>query len=83
MYLRGEQLKKSTIIATCLVNSNMINRIDDAENRVYQVFIDEFPASNFAEWNQEINESVARQIIKNVGRTSRINVKLFIEELWK
>lgn len=76
-------MKKSTIIATCLVNSNMINRIDDAENRVYQVFIDEFPASNFAEWNQEINESVARQIIKNVGRTSRINVKLFIEELWK
>lgn len=61
----------------------MINRIDDAENRVYQVFIDAFPASIFAEWNQEINESVARQIIKNVGRASRINVKLFIEELWK
>jgi len=76
-------LKKSTVIATCLVNSKMINGMDDAENRVYQVFIDEFPVANFDEWNQEIDETVARQIIKNVGQASRINVKLFIKELWK
>ena len=61
----------------------MINGMDDAENRVYQVFIDEFPVANFDEWNQEIDETVARQIIKNVGQASRINVKLFIKELWK
>ncbi len=76
-------MKKSTVIATCLVNSKMINGMDDAENRVYQVFIDEFPVANFDEWNQEIDETVARQIIKNVGQASRINVKLFIKELWK
>lgn len=74
-------LKKSTVIATCLVNSNMYNRIEDAENRVYQVFLDEFTDNNFAIWNQDLHDGIAEQIIKNVGRASRINVKRFIEDL--
>lgn len=74
-------MKKSTVIATCLVNSSMINRLEDAENAVRQVFLDEFPESNFAQWNREIDDQVAEQIIKNVGRASQINVRKFIEDL--
>jgi hypothetical protein len=36
-------MRRSTIIATCLVNSNMINRIEDAEHRVEQVSGTSFP----------------------------------------
>lgn len=74
-------MKKSTIIAQCLVNSNMITRIEDAENRVFQVFVDEFPNENYNRWNQEVDNNYGEQIIKNVGRASRINVRRFIEDL--
>lgn len=75
-------MKKSKVIATCLVNSDMFNRIDDAENRVYQVSLEEFQDISFAQWNKDLNERNAEQIIKNVGRASMINVKKLIEDLW-
>ena len=75
-------MRKSTIIASCLVNSSMISRLEDAESTVRQVFQEEFSGSRFSEWDQEIADQVAMQIIGNVGRASQINVKRFIEDLW-
>jgi len=60
----------------------MFNRIEDAEIRVYQVFLDEFLDKNYVMWNQDLYDGIADQIIKNVGRASKINVKRFIEDLW-
>jgi len=74
-------MRRSTIIATCLANSNMINRIQDAEHRVEQVFRDEFPHEDFAEWNREVDDHTAQTIIEGVGRASRINVRMFIDDL--
>jgi hypothetical protein len=74
-------MRKSTIIAQCLVNSNMFRKIEDAEWRVQSVFEDEFPQQEFAQWNTEVNDASANQIIRNVGGASRINVKSFIEYL--
>lgn len=76
-------MKKSTIISSCLVNSNMIKRLEDAEHRVQEVFAQEFPDSDFYQWNQNIEERTATLIIKQVGRASRINVRKFIEDLWE
>lgn len=75
-------MRKSNVIAKRLVNSNMVARLEDAEQSVKQIFLDEFPGLNFTDWNREINDATAENIIKNVGRASRINVKKFIEELW-
>jgi hypothetical protein len=75
-------VKKSRVIATCLVNSSMISRIEDAEHAVRQVFIDEFPTANFTVWDQDIDDRAAEHIIKTVGQASHINVKRFIEDLW-
>ena len=75
-------MRKSTVIAKCLVNSNIIGRLEDAERSVQQVFLNEFPNSDFFVWNQNINEKAADDIIRNVGLASRINVKKFIQELW-
>ena len=66
-------MKKSKVIATCLVNSNMFNRIEDAEHAV--------PGANYLHWDREMDDAAAEHIIKTVGRASRINVKLFIEDL--
>ncbi len=75
-------MRKSQVIATCLVNSNMINRLTGTEESVHQVFLFEFPKCNYLQWNCEIYASVAEQIIKNVGRASKINVRKFIADLW-
>ena len=60
----------------------MIKSIEDAETAVRNIFIDEFPGKIFNEWNTDIFDKIAQDIIKNVGRASRINVKKFIEDLW-
>jgi len=74
-------MRKSTVIATCLVNSSIVNRLEDAEHLVKQVFADEFPLENFHQWNREMDENTAKNIIRNVGRVMRINVKQFVEDL--
>src|ERR1700730_5868096 len=60
-------MTKSAIIATCLVNSNMISNLEDAENQVRAVFLEEFPNSHFYLWNGNVNDASAANIIKNVG----------------
>jgi hypothetical protein len=74
-------MRRSTIIATCLVNSGMISRLDDAEAAVAFHFREDFPDCDFAEWNREIDDRVAEDIIGNVGRAMTINVVSFIKEL--
>jgi hypothetical protein len=75
-------MKKSTIIATCLVNSNMSGRLEDAEHSVQQVFRSEFPNASYANWNRDMDEQTSEKVISAVGRASRINVRKFIEDLW-
>jgi hypothetical protein len=74
-------MRRSTIIATCLVNSKMIRRLEDAEAAVAAHFRDFFPGCAFVAWNSEVDNRVAEQIIRNVGRASQINVVKFIKDL--
>jgi len=59
----------------------MIPRLEDAEAAVQQAFVTEFPDERFADWNGELDDRRAEQIIKNVGRASRINAREFINLL--
>lgn len=75
-------MRKSTIIATCLVNMEIgFRTVQEAEHRVQAVFNDEFPKENYDEWNSNIHDSSAQNLIKNVGKASQINVKQFIDDL--
>jgi hypothetical protein len=74
-------MRKSTVIAQCLVNSNMIRSLEEAEHAVRRVFDEEFPGQNFVQWNSNLDDAYGEQIICNVGRASRINVKCFIDDL--
>jgi hypothetical protein len=61
----------------------MVKDIEDAENVIRSVFKDEFPNHNFQEWNSNIPDKTANNIINAVDKASRINVKTFIEDLWE
>lgn len=74
-------MRKSEIIAQCLINSSMINSLEGAENKIISIFKNEFPNSSYSKWNTELSDKVAERIISSVGRASRINVKKFIEDL--
>jgi hypothetical protein len=74
-------MRKSTVIAKCLVNSRMINSLEEAEHAVQRVFGEEFPQRNFEQWNLVVQDEYGAQIIRNVGRATTINVKSFIEDL--
>ena len=76
-------MRKSKVIATCLVNSRMIETIKMAEAAVYNIFQDEFPNHSFTEWNTNIPDKTAKNIIDGVGIASRINVMQFIKDLWQ
>jgi hypothetical protein len=69
---RGYPLKKSTLIASCLVNSNLVGRLEDAEFAVVRLAAAEFPDERFADWNTEIDDHVARQIIHSARNASPI-----------
>lgn len=74
-------MRRATVIAHCLVNSGMTPRVREAEAAVAQVFREEFPESDFLRWNVEIDERVAADIIKNVGRATTINIRRLIDDL--
>ena len=75
-------MKKSTVIGTCLANSNIVSGPDEGEYIVAQVFAKEYPAVQFHEWNSDIDEKTAERIIQNIGHNAHIDVKTFIDALW-
>ncbi|MGB6872730.1 MAG: hypothetical protein WBE46_01070 [Dehalococcoidia bacterium] len=60
----------------------MIASLEEAEHAVREIFHQEFPTQDFDNWNQNIDDATAENIISTVGKASRINVKRFIEDLW-
>jgi len=73
-------VQRSTIIATCLLNSGMVTHLEDGEQAVRNVFSNEFANERFEDWNREVNQSAADHVINMVGRASQINVAKFIDD---
>jgi hypothetical protein len=74
-------MRKSTVIAQCLINSDMIRSLEQAELSVRRVFDDEFADRDFDQWNTNVNDDYGSQVISDVGKAMTINVKRFIEDL--
>ena len=55
--------------------------VADCEGVVRNVFVTEFPNADYWAWNTEMNDQVAENIIRNVGRASIIRVERFILDL--
>jgi hypothetical protein len=52
-------MNKCTVIATCLVNSRMFDKVETAENAVKRIFQAEFPRADFGKWNTQVNDKDA------------------------
>jgi hypothetical protein len=75
-------MRKARIIATCLLNSNMVPSLDEAERTVRDIFAAEYPKSRYSDWNTDLDDRIAFDIVRTVGHAERINVVTFIEQLW-
>ena len=74
-------MKKSTLIATCLLNSSMVTSLELGEQIVRDVFEESFEGREFSDWDASVPDKTARSIIDGVGRAMRINVRRFITDL--
>ena len=75
-------MQRSTLIATCLVNSNMYTRLEDAESRVNEVFQKSFPDQDFLAWNVNVDDHAAEDVIRTIGKAGSISVDLLILDVW-
>lgn len=73
-------MKKSTIIAKCLVKEGIIRPQATAEKAVRQVYVEKFPNSDFESWNQEIPKDDAQELLDTLEDT-RLNINGYIEHL--
>ena len=77
------RLKKSTVIALCLINGRIIYRMEDAQEVIRRIFADEFPGESYDVWNGEVSEVAAQELIRSVeARGYRLDVETLIRELW-
>jgi len=76
-------MRKSTLIATCLLNSSMASDLATAAHQVQQIFAACYPSDSFAAWNTDIPDETAQRMIASVGRAQRINVEKAIADLWQ
>jgi hypothetical protein len=60
----------------------MVPSLDEAERTVRDIFAAAYPKSRYSEWNTELEDRIAFDIVRTVGHASRINVATFIEQLW-
>jgi hypothetical protein len=64
------------------LNANVVRSLDEAERTIREIFVAEYPKSRYSDWNTELDDRIAFDIVRTVGRASRINVVTFIEQLW-
>ena len=74
-------MQKSTLIATCLVNSSMVTSLDVGERIVREVFEESFNGTAVSQWDVALPAKTTKSIIDGVGRTMRIDVRKFIADL--
>lgn len=75
-------MKKCTVIATCLINSGVTrHNLQAVEASVEQSFKEDFQGMDFNQWNTNLSEIQAQDIIKQFGTSYRIDVRRFIQDL--
>ena len=75
-------MKKSTVIAQCLVNAGMTLSILSGEREVERVFVNEFGDESFDWWNGHVADSIAQKLVRNTGPATRVHIDRLIQDLW-
>jgi hypothetical protein len=75
-------MRKSTVIATCLINSGVTSHpLASVEQSVEQSFKEDFQDMSYAQWNTDLPDHVAKDIIRQFASNYRIDVRRFIIDL--
>ena len=74
-------MRKSTIIATCLLNAAAVADMESGEALVSTTFHQHFPEASFDRWNVDVDGAkAAHEVSARSGEV--IHVAQFITELW-
>jgi hypothetical protein len=69
--LGGVDMRKSTVIARCMMNSG-VSSLDDGELAVRATFQEEFPAGNFDDWNLEVDDEEGEKMVTILGERYKL-----------
>lgn len=75
-------MRKSTLIAQCLVKAGVTLSIMSGEREVERVFRSEFGDEDFDWWNSHIGTKLANDFARDIGPATRVHVDKLIESLW-
>jgi hypothetical protein len=75
-------MKKSTLIATFLVNLRSGFEMEHAERIVAATFDEHHPNKDFHLWNGELNDAWCENVIRSEPSPSYVKVDKFILDLW-
>jgi len=75
-------MKKSTLIATFLVNLKSGITLEQAEHVVLETFVEKHPNKKFQEWNNELQDAWCENVIRSNPSPGRVDVGQFILSLW-
>ena len=73
-------MRKTELIAHVLINAGFNATLEQTELKVRHTFEEEFPDADFHRWNSNVPNG--EDMVKNIGKQDRVNVRLFIQDLW-
>ena len=76
------QMLKSTLIAKCLHQNNMIPDVKTGEAAVESIFGEYFPGHSYKKWNTLISDEVVNHFLREARGAGTIRVDSFIKDLW-
>ena len=74
-------MRKSTIIASALVQSRAFTTLAEAESHVRSVFREAFPEESCSAWNEDVEPATAASLIDRAGAAHAPDVRRFIDHL--
>ncbi|HEY0743532.1 MAG TPA: hypothetical protein VGD40_18820 [Chryseosolibacter sp.] len=69
------------IAVKCLVNSHLAKSNADALTLLKNEFAKSYPTLSYENWNKELPEALAQNIITNVGKNGSMSVRFLIKDL--
>ncbi|CDG13198.1 hypothetical protein ACR0WR_005536 [Serratia marcescens] len=73
---------KSTLIAKCLHQCDLISDVPTGEAAVESIFDEYFPGHSYKKWNTELSDETVSYFLRASRNADTIHVDSFIKDLW-
>jgi hypothetical protein len=58
-------MRKSALIAMCLINGRIVYRMEDADIVIRRAFTEAFPNADYDAWNTRVSDTIVQETIRN------------------